>query len=146
MILKLPSPSASIILDTTHTRVNKWKEIKHIKDFLWQWKLTKISDKKIKLYCVKIFFLWHSVMFMFFIPYPVVNKWLDFALVQNQTSLHLNAVWPGYILLADQIYILILISLKMIMDSSKKMWIHMHIICISQYVFFSYMLTWYMYH
>ena len=41
-----------------------------------------------------------------------------------QASLHICAVWPGSILLADQLQVLVLISLKMVMDSSKNvMWI-----------------------
>ena len=41
-------------------------------------------------------------------------------LVQSKTSLHICAVWPSSILLADQLQGPILISLKMITDSSKN--------------------------
>ena len=39
--------------------------------------------------------------------------------VQSQANLYIHAVWPGSILLADQFQVLILISLIMIMHSSK---------------------------
>ena len=35
-------------------------------------------------------------------------------------SMHVHAVWPGSILLADQLQFFILISLQMIMDSAKN--------------------------
>ena len=42
----------------------------------------------------------------------------------SQDSLHIHSVWPGSILLTDQLQVLILISFKMIMDSAKTVrWI-----------------------
>ena len=40
--------------------------------------------------------------------------------VESQVNLHIRAVWPGFILLADQLQILHLISTKLMMDSFKN--------------------------
>ena len=54
-------------------------------------------------------------------PYPAgIKSDRPLPSVQSQTSLHICAVWPGSILLTDQLQVLILFSLKMILESSKN--------------------------
>ena len=50
----------------------------------------------------------------------VLYMWTSLPPVYSQTSLHRCAVCPGSILLADQLQVLILISIKLITDSSKN--------------------------
>ena len=54
-------------------------------------------------------------------PYPALpKKWLAFATsIEPGQTAHI-AVWSGFILLADQLLYLILISQRIIMDSSKN--------------------------
>ena len=56
-----------------------------------------------------------------FNPYPAEHESdKPFPLLQSQASLYVSAVWQGYVLLVDQLQVLILIYLKIIMDSSRN--------------------------
>ena len=69
--------------------------------------------------------LYRSNTSWMFNPYPAnTESGESLPPVWSQTSLHIRAVWPGPILLADQLQVFILISLKMTMESAKNVkWI-----------------------